>query len=286
MEGSASAPALKVLADEDYRVPSDGIGMTGHPKRVTHGAMSKDKGTFSSRINQIIRQAEKVPGPGKYVAHEPWEEGKRAHVTHAGNKFPTCGLDYKQMNKVPSPDHYEHKEIGVSGKSNAGGDHLSNRKRIVLGKISKGKKRSFLDQIESRAKAYNTGPGSYEITKVKASNKLDTATSSSNIKVLQWSREMVNNSKGGHKDMDVGPNHYSINYKHSESAPSMITFPKAKAQNFLDKAVKEKWVDVKSKKECPGPGTYKHDYDESKISRGTRYLQLRGMSRSAASGYF
>jgi hypothetical protein len=281
MEGSASAPSFKVLNDEDYRIPCNGIGLTGHPNRVTHGASSKDKGTYSSRINQIIRQAEKVPGPGKYVAHEYWEEGKKAHITHGGNKFPNGTRDYKQMNKIPSPDHYEHKEIGVSGKSNAGGDHLSNRPRITYGKVPKGKKRSFLDQAIAHGKSNNTGPGHYEITKVGHSNKLDTAV----LKNTDWKREMESNSKGK-SEIEIAPNHYNINYRLTESSPSCITVPKAKAQNFLDKAVKEKWVDVKSKKECPGPGTYKHDYDDSKFSRGTKYLQTRGMMRSAVSGYF
>lgn len=277
MEGSASAP---VLRNEDYHIPCKGVGLTGHANRVTHGPMSKDKGTYSSRINQIMKQAEKVPGPGKYVAHEPWDEGKTAHVIHAGNKFPNGNRDYKPMNKTPAPATYENKNfnLGVAISSN---QNLSCNPRTLYGGIPKGKRRSSLDGAMKHS-ANAPGPGHNELTQHR-NNKLDTST----IKVLSWSREQQKSKSNKPKENEIGPNHYSINYGPTEEKQGCHTIPKAKAQNFLDKAVKEKWVDVKTKREVPGPGTYNvHSYDDSKFSRGTKYLQLRGMGRSAVSGYF
>jgi len=284
MEGSASAPALsgKVLQDDDYRVPSDGIGDTGHPKRVLHGPMAKDKGTYSSRINQIMRQAEKVPGPGKYVSHEGWDEGKTAHVIHAGNKFPNGARDYKPKNTTPAPATYENKDFqtGVAISSNP---NLSCNPRVLYGAVPKGKKRSFLDQA-IRHGAKTPAPGYCDLVQHR-NNKLDTAS----LKLPNWTREAAKTAgrQGGRVEKEIGPDHYNPDFKSSEPTQKGVTVPKAKAQNFLDKAVKEKYVDLKSKKELPGPGTYNvHDYDDSKFSRGTKYLQLRGMSRSSVSGYF
>lgn len=277
MEGSASAPCLPsrpVLQNEDYVVP------TGVYERITHGPFTKDKGTYSSRINQIVRQAEKVPGPGKYVAHEPWDEGKKAHVIHAGNKFPNGTRDYKPYNKTPAPATYEHKEFQM-GKSIGGGEHLSNRQRVIYGNIPKGKKRSALDQAIAHG-ARSPAPGHYEL-KPKRNNKLDVHTTKM---ISDWSRELSKTKGKGPPEKEIGPDHYNPNFGAQEEKQPCHAIPKAKAQNFLDKAVKEKLVDLRSKKEVPGPGTYNHDYDDSKFSRGTKCLQLRGLGRSSVSGYF
>lgn len=284
MEGSASAPELSskkvVLASEDYCIPSNGVGLTGHAKRVTMGPMSKDKGAYSSRINQIIRQAEKVPGPGKYVCHEPWDEGKTEHVIHAGNKFPNGTRDYKPMNKVPAPATYENKDFYL-GKSIGSGETLSSVPRVLYGKVPKGKKRSFLDQAIAHG-ARVPAPGHNELTQ-KRNNRADTHIT----KISNWQRDAQRTKGMGQAEKEIGPNHYAINYGPTEEKGRVHAVPKAKAQNFLDKAVKEKLVDIRNKIAVPGPGTYNvHDYDDSKFSRGTKYLQLRGMSRSSVSGYF
>lgn len=279
MEGSASAPVLPsqpVLNDEDYKIPTD------FQPRVVMGKFSKDKGTYSSRINQIIRQADKVPGPGRYVAHEEWDVkgGKKAHVIHEGNKFPAGTRDYKPMNKTPAPATYENKDFYM-GKSIGGSEFLSNRRRVLYGQLTKGKRRSFLEGCEKQGKGMPS-PGDYTSAQ-KRSNRLDINTAP----VTSWAREMVRNRGRGPDEKQIGPDHYSPNFFIAEEKQPCHAIPKAKAQNFLDKKVKEKIIDLRSKRELPGPGTYNtHDYDDSKFSRGTRYLQQRGMGRSSVSGYF
>lgn len=283
MEGSASAPALsgKVLNDEDYRIPSDGIGLTGHPKRVIMGPMSKDKGTYSSRINQIMRQADKCPGPGKYIAHEPWDEGKTAHVIHAGNKFPNGNREYKPMAKGPGPGHCENPNFAL-GVSISSSPALTQNPRVLYGKMPQGKRRSFLEGAQKHG-AKMPFLGAPIGPPQKRNNKADTAV----IKVMQWSKETQKSKSSKEPEKEIGPNHYKISYAGQEEKQPCHAIPKAKAQNFLDKAVKEKLVDIRNKVAVPGPGSYNvHDYDDSKFSRGTKYLQLRGMSRSAVSGYF
>lgn len=279
MEGSASAPELRqgpVLNDEDYNIPTD------FEPRVLSGPFSKDKGTYSSRINQIIRQADKVPGPGKYVAHEEWDvaAGKKAHVIHAGNKFPAGNRDYKPMSKTPAPPTYEHKEFNM-GKSIGGHEMLSNRKRIIYGQMTKGQRRSFLEGC-TRHGAKIPAPNEYYLPQ-KRNHKMDLNSGP----ITSWSREMVKTKSGKPADIEIGPGHYSPNFFIAEPKQPIHAVPKAKAQNFLDKKVKEKIIDLKTKREMPGPGTYNtHDYDDSKFSRGTRYMQLRGHGRSSCSGYF
>lgn len=275
MQASASEP---VLRNEDYNVPSDGVGLTGHAKKILMGPMSKDKGTYSSRINQIVRQAAKVPGPGMYVQHKAWDDGIIDHVIHAGNKFPAGTRDYKPCNKNPAPATYEAKNFAL-GPSISSSTALTQNPRTTYGQIPKGKKRSFLDQAEAHGKRV-PAPGDMI---QKRNNKLDTAC----VKVLSWKLEVGKNGGKRPAEKELGPDHYKPQFEAQEERQANYTIPKAKAQNFLDKAVKEKLVCLRTKKEVPGPGTYNvHDYDDSKFSRGTKFLQLRGMSRSSVSGYF
>jgi hypothetical protein len=267
MEHASSEPVLK---QEDYRIPCHGVGDTGPAKRVILGTSSKDAGTFSSRINQIIRQAEKVPGPGKYVGHEDW-------VLNHGCGFAKTERTYKPMHKNPDPTTYERKDF-FEHPSNRSKDVLSQNPRVTFGKIPKSKRRSFLDQA-IRHGAEVPGVGHYTPKQV-AADRMDIPIKGS----TSWERE----AKSGGKcqpDKSLASNHYNINYSSGEERVPNYTVPKEKAANFLDKAVKEKLIDLKNKKEIPGPGTY-DSIDMNKTSRGTFHLQLRGLSRSAASGYF
>lgn len=128
-------------------------------------------------------------------------------------------------------------------------------------------------------------PGHYNV-KQKANNKLD----NNPVGAMNWKVSESNNSSGGGTggDTSLAPNHYSINYNQVTDKQAVYSVPKEKASNFLNKVVMEKWVDVRSKKEMPGPGTYKTFDGEAidKTTRGTYQLQLRTLSRSATSGYF
>jgi len=272
MEKSASAP---VLNNEDYYVPCHGVGETGHAKRTQHGPFMKDTGTYSSRINQIIRQAEKVPGPGKYVAHEDWRLA-------GGFRFAKLERTYKPMNKVPDPGNYERKDLGQPMAHSVGSkDNTSNHPRVLMGKIPKGKKRSFLDQAILKA-SQSPDPGHYPLVH-RFCDRADLNIQGG----PSWSREAQKTKGRGKKSEDLAPNHYTPNWSQSEERLANYTVPKETGKNFLDKAVKEKWADVRSKKELPGPGTYNtHNFDDSRISRGCRHLQLRGLTKSPMSGYF
>jgi len=275
MEHSASAPAV-VMQDSDYYLPCHGVGDTGHPNRTSHGAFSKDTGVHSSRINQIIKQAGKYPGPGKYVAHNDWTGG---WGVHGGNKFGKGGRDYKSMHKFPDPSHYERKDIGMQG-SNASKDNVSTNPRILHGKIPKGKKRSFLTQAETKGRA-SPDPGHY-MSECVQTNKLNDKIT----KMTQWNKEVNKSVSRGKKVETIGPNHYNPDHKHAEERSLFFTVPKEKAANFLDKAVKEKMLSVRDKLPLPGPGHYDmQNFNLSKTTRGTMHLQLRGLTRSPASGY-
>lgn len=283
MEHSSSEP---VLRHEDYYVACHGVGDTGPANRVTHGAFFKDTGIFSSRINVIVRQAEKVPGPGKYVAHEDWALGR-------SSAFAKGARTYKPMNKTPPPGHYERKDF-MEMCANSCKDVLSQNPRVIHGRIPKGKRRSFLDYAERHGKEV-PGPVYFESNskpRPKASNRLDGAL----VGALDWDRETKQSESKKQPETSIGPDHYKgISWSQMEESEPKYSVPKEKAQNFLDKAVKEKmfWDKPKDgnarvKREMPGPGTYDKDnnFDLSKTSRGTFHLQLRGLSRSSASGYF
>lgn len=270
MEKSASEP---VLRSEDYHLPCHGVGDTGHAKRPLLSFTAKDTGKNSSRINQIIQQAGKVPGPGKYVAHEDWK------LTQC-NKFANSSREYKPMHKGPSATHYEHKDFATRHSIGAE-DNVSNHPRLLYGKCQTGKRRSFLDGAIKRGNE-NPGPGAHNPTP-GCSDRLGSTAS----KIVSWDREKQKAKSLKVKTQDIAPNHYTINYSRTEPVMPNHSVPKEAGKNFIDKYVKEKWTDAKSKKEIPGPGTYDmQNFDDTKTSRGTFHLQLRGLARNPASGYF
>lgn len=295
MQHSQSEPAISsepVLQDSDYYIPCDGIGDTGLPKRILHGPMSKDTGFYSSRINQIIRQAEKYPGPGKYVAHSEWSTG---WGIHAGNKFAHGSRDYKSKATGPDPRHYERADFGAGASkdpakeplilSNGSKDCLSQNRRILHGRIPKGKRRSFLDQAQKRGE--EPGPGFYHPKDANSSCHFANRPNQKVIKVTEWAKEMSKSVSRGTKVSEIGPNHYNLNWTGVEEKPPNYTVPKEKAANFLDKAVKEKMTTRRPVMlPIPGPGHYDmQNFPQDKISRGTRHIQLRGFGQSPCSGY-
>eukprot|EP00933_Yihiella_yeosuensis_P046437 TRINITY_DN41964_c0_g1_i1.p1 TRINITY_DN41964_c0_g1~~TRINITY_DN41964_c0_g1_i1.p1 ORF type:complete len:268 (-),score=48.80 TRINITY_DN41964_c0_g1_i1:72-875(-) len=267
MQGSSSEP---VLRQEDYHLPCNGVGDTGHARRVILGIQSKDTGGYSSRINQIVKAAGKVPGPGKYMAHEDWKLNK-------GAGFGKGTRDYKPMHKNPDPTHYERKDF-FSYPSNASKECFSKNARVKYGKMPTGKRRSFLDGVVKQS-AQVPAPGHYTRKHV-CNDRLDYNVTGA----LNWTKEVSSGGKMA-PDKSLAPNHYSINYASQEPKQPVYTVPKERAANFLDKAVKEKIIDIRNKKEIPGPGTY-NQTDINKESRGTYHLQLRGLTRNAMSGYF
>lgn len=272
MDRSSSEP---VLRNEDYYVPCHGVGDTGLQNKVVLGPFPKDKGIFSSRIATIIRQAEKVPGPGKYVAHEDWTLKKKSDMAKSERT-------YKPMNKTPAPSDYERKDV-FTEVSNRGKDNVSTNRRVLGVKITKGKKRSFTDQAIAHG-AKIPGPTDYHPVG-QCSDRLEAKAAY----VTNWSRQISVHAGKGTQEMPLlAPNHYQVQYSQFDERAPGYSIPKEKGANFLDKAVREKMMTIKGKKEpLPGPGAYfKTEFDVSKISRGTTHLQLRGLSRCALSGYF
>lgn len=238
------------------------------------GNLSKDKGTYSSRINQIVRQAEKVPGPGKYTGHEDWR-------LKGGSKFGVTDRNYKSMNKTPASPTYERKDV-MDNPSNFSKDVLSKNPRVTYGNIPKGKKRSYLDQAVIESKGL-PGVGHYN-NKPVACDRLDTKVKG----VTSWEREVSVTKGKGPTEKEIGPNHYDIKYSQVDGRGPNFTVPKSKGNNFVDKAVSESMMrgDAGKKKDMPGPGTYNlMNVVNDKISVGTKHIQLRNLTRSPASGY-
>lgn len=271
MERSASEP---VLRNEDYKVPSNGVGATGHPKRVLLGTHSKDTGEYSSRINMIIKQAGKTPGPGMYVAHTDWNR-------LGGNKFENSERVIRQMNKVPAPHHYEAKDFVDHHILGARSNLSQHPNRYTMGKISKGKKRSFTDQAVKHGESV-PAPGQYDPkTSFKAGLTLDRIAGT-----VSYGRESNRTSGKGTKAKEIGPTDYTLNWNQLEEVPPKYSVPKDPCNNFIDKAVRDTYVDRRGKQEMPGPGTYNlQNFDHNRTSRGTMLAQVRGISRTAMSGY-
>lgn len=271
MEMSASAPCLGTEAF-DYQLPANGIGNTGHARKIQLGHSSRDDGKHTSRINVIVKQAGKVPGPGMYIKHKEW-------TTTNANKFCNEARGWKPMHKNPDPSKYEAKDFaetkGIGARS-----ITSNHPKIQFGKIQPGKRRGFLDG-PMKLGGKTPGPGAHN-PPAGCNNGLGTGFGQGARKMCSWDKEKHQTVSGKIKVPDVAPNHYKITYG-SELRQPDYTVQKGKGNNFIDKMVKEKMM---GGKELPGPGTYDlQNFSGEKISRGTYHMQLRGLSRGPASGY-
>lgn len=288
MDHSASAPSV-VLTNEDYAVPCHGVGLTGHARKLQLGTFAKDKGEFSSRLGQVMKQAAKTPGPGKYdVGHTQWcvadktggnrkrfgNQGETVHLF--GNAFSKTSREHKSLNKTPAPATYERKDVSSSSFSIAASDRLSGKERVPLGRISKGPKRSFIDSVIEVSKQQTT-PGQYTTPHCVAANVFNRRVTGPSMEL-----KISENRKGPKKD-EIAPNRYNLNHGPVEDLAPKYSVPKDHGNNFVDKCVKAKMIDKKT--QMPAPG--KHDLiDLNKITRGTKLLSLGGLGRGSCSGYF
>jgi hypothetical protein len=270
MEKSSSEP---VLRHEDYRVPCNGVGATGHANRVLLGHSNKDTGEHSNRINLIIKQAGKTPGPGRYVAHVPWDR-------LGGNQFVKSERTIKQMNKVPAPDLYEAKDFAQTNVMGARNNLSHHPRNDLQGRIAKGKKRSFLDQAVRHSDGV-PGPGHFDPKPFFKSSV------ESHVRgTVSYGKEISKHPTRGNPEKQIGPSDYHLSWSQIDELPPKYTVPKDPCNNFIDKAVRDTMVDRRGKKEMPGPGTYNlQDFDDSRTSRGTRLAQIRGITRCPISGY-
>lgn len=279
MEHSASAPSTFTV--EDYAVPKQGLD-----KSVDGGSFFKDPYTNSSRINQIVKQAGKYPGPGTHnVGHYDYSDAKMAPPgVHA---FAKTTREYKTMHKVPEPQTYENRgtDRGKTQKNRFAGpllgetigarSNLSNRPRVIHGKMPTAKKRSFLDAAERHG---NAVPGPGYVTPKYQESKLRSPTLSRSTSVP---------SRAPKPPPEVGPDHYQIKKDQVEHRMPNYTWPKESGANFIEKAVRSTLLDNKSKIPQPGPGHHNsHMVDHYKTTRGTKSAQLRGIGRSPLTGYF
>jgi hypothetical protein len=254
------------------------------------GAFSKDTGEYSSRINQIIKQAQKYPGPGKYIGPDEWKPA----LSHAFCKAKT---EWKPMHKNPDPTTYERKDFG-SGVSkeplrepiivcNASRTSLSQNRRILYGSFPKGQRRSCFDSVVRQA-AKLPAPGQYHAKDISKAQCFTNRLNTKPIKITPWDKE---GSKAASKKVhveEIGPGHYTPSWDSSMDREPKFSVPKEPCSNFLDKAVGERMIKMPGAKPIPlpGPGQYStQTVPHGKISRGTMHSQLRGLSRNPASGY-
>lgn len=274
MERSASE---SVLAHSDYHIQK-----VGFDPRTPLGKLNKDTGEHTSEMNRVFKQAQKTPGPGKYVAHKDWEP--KTAGSNQGNKFTKSTKVHTPLNKVPPPSHYERKDMATLG-SIKGKDCLSNNPRVTLGRLSRGEKKSF---IERSIKFSTTLPGPSTYNPIgHRSDRADTAPGG----MLEWKRQMNRSTSrlGNTKDKvssQVGPSTYAVNREPTEFHLPQYSVPKDPCSNFLDKAVKDTYADHRTKKEKPGPAHYYKDsaFKFEKVSRGP--IQKSSIARAHMSSYF
>lgn len=274
MERSASE---SVLAHSDYHVQK-----VGNDPRTTSGRFNKDTGEYTSEMNRVTKQAQKTPGPGKYVAHAAWEP--KTAGSNQGNKFTKSTKVHVALNKVPPPSQYERKDISTQS-SIKGKDCLSSNPRVTMGRLSKGEKKSFIER-SIKFSASLPGPSTYNPSGHKC-DRLDSAPGG----MLEWKRQMNRSTSrlGNIHDKvssQVGPSTYAINKEHTEFHLPQYSVPKDPCANFLDKAIKGTYSDHRTKKEKPGPAHYYKDssFKHEKVSHGP--IQKSTIARAALSSYF
>jgi len=227
----------------EYEVPKFGL-----PNKVPGGTMPKDAGEFTSRLGQIKRQAAKCPGPGMYVGHKDWKLNR-------GFLFAKCARDKGlRMNKVPAPGHYE----------NASSMAMT-RPRSIGGQLSKGTKRSFLDNVAEKA------------GKTPAPDKYQPKFQEAHLPAPSFDIKKTE-SRMPKKTLAPGPGHYEPKYASIEKVPPNYGTSKETAKSFVDRV-------TKLKEKLPAPGHYEMTKLE-KISRGTKWTQIMGAKRGPLMGAY
>lgn len=183
------------------------------------------------------------------------------------------------MHKNPPAGHYESKDFAMNPSVGAR-DNVSTHGRLLYGKIVAGKRRSFLDSAIRQGDAspgpiYNPTPGCSDRLPIKMA------------KSVAWDKEKNKTKSLKVKVAEIGPDQYSLNFCRTEAHCPIWTVPKEAGKNFIDKFVREKLLDSKTKEPMPGPDASEmQNFDLDKTSRGTYHCQMRNLGRSASSGYF
>lgn len=227
----------------EYEVPKFGL-----PSKVPGGTMPKDAGEFTSRLGQIRRQAGKVPGPGMYVGHKDWKLNR-------GFVFSKTPRDKgTRMNKVPAPGHYDSAGLSVT------------RPRSIGGQLSKGAKRSFLDNVAEKS------------GKTPAPDKYQPRFQEVHIPAPSFDVKKTESRQGGKKQQNPGPGHYEPKYTSTEDRPPTYGTSKDTIKSFVDRV-------TKLKEKLPAPGHYETTKLES-VSRGTKFMQIMGNGRGPLMGSY
>eukprot|EP00397_Hematodinium_sp_SG-2012_P038559 GEMP01041960.1.p1 GENE.GEMP01041960.1~~GEMP01041960.1.p1 ORF type:complete len:234 (+),score=36.39 GEMP01041960.1:341-1042(+) len=227
---------------EEYVCPP-----TTLPPIIAGGTFPKDKGQFSSRIGQVLKQAAKVPGPGAYSVH----------ASPSGQLFAFAKgpRDAKRTRGVsPDPCTYQ------------------GSKRAVLPRttgcvMSKGKKMTFIDLAKSHSHRA-PGPVTYHPKDVLGHIQSRTFAPRSSSKAEPREEK---------KSITPGPGSYDINYQLIEERPVNVGFA-PKCRSLVD-------AECKISASMPGPGHYK-ECNPSRVSRATKLLQIYHYARNPMTGYF
>eukprot|EP00451_Oxyrrhis_marina_P024756 CAMPEP_0204340376 /NCGR_PEP_ID=MMETSP0469-20131031/22532_1 /ASSEMBLY_ACC=CAM_ASM_000384 /TAXON_ID=2969 /ORGANISM="Oxyrrhis marina" /LENGTH=261 /DNA_ID=CAMNT_0051324895 /DNA_START=11 /DNA_END=799 /DNA_ORIENTATION=+ len=256
---------------EEYVVPKAGADL-----RVPLGKWNKDSGEVTSQLGQVKKASGKVPGPGQYLGHTDWADtrkqgSRRVHETTQGfgYKFPS-GEQGKLnfINKVPPPGHYEKKE--VSKELSLAASHIV-KPRTLFGKCATGPKRSFLDNAVAMG-GRTPAPGKYNIEKLR--NELD-----GHITSPTTFRGKKDPAKATAKPKATpGPGSYDIKHAPVEEHHPQWSTSKCKTLSFADRQAKMKGF-------VPPPDKY-DTVKLEKVSRGTKWGQINGRSRSALHGTY
>lgn len=226
----------------EYEVPKFGL-----PSKVMGGTMPKDAGELTSRLGQIKRQAGKVPGPGMYVGHKDWKLNK-------GFVFSKTPRDKGQrMNKVPAPGHYDAASLALT------------RARSVGGQLSKGTKRSFLDNVAEKS-GKTPAPDKYQ----PKFQEVHIPAPSFDVKKTE--------SRQPKKAQGPGPGQYEPKYHLTEPQKPVYGTSKDTTKSFVDRV-------TKLKEKLPAPGHYETTKLET-ISRGTKWCQVMGTGRGPLMGAY
>lgn len=222
------------------------VGLT---KRVEGGILPKDTGEMSSVLGQVKRRAGKVPGPGAYLSHKDWALNRGFIISKTARDKGT------RMNKVPAPGQYDCAAVNLT------------KPRSIGGHLSKGVKRSFLDSAVEKSE------------KTPAPDKYHPQPLEKHVTSPSLSRVKKTESRVPKKDRAVpGPGHYEPKFSFTEDRPPNYGTAKEASNSFVDRA-------TKLKEKLPAPGHYEVTKLD-KVSRGTKWVQMNGLTRGPLMGRY
>jgi len=273
-------------AMKEYEIPPTAGTL---PPREILGKFSRDsKDGFTSNFADILRQAKKTKGPGDGPPHPDWTNARMKSMakyttepSYSSLHYTGNRADLKSGPKgVPGPGQYNVRPVDLVNQ------RLPNQPRLLKGAWSKAPKKFGLTPAVTED-PYGMGPGRKKFPVPKFYKIGETLHQSAPLLAESAKVTLPRGPEQGGpvKKQPPDPGTYTPSYSLQDKRELGGTWGR---REVLVNVKAKRYTDIvaESKKAIPDPGIYPLDKAHKVISRGGKWSQVHGVSRSPIHGTY